>query len=130
MNPDSQQAQSAAVDQEQAIGAQDTAPISSAEKDARRAADDFGKTTKEAKLGMHVKVYSPFRDYYDGQAVSISAQNATGPFDILPRHHNFISLLNACELIIRTTGQGEQKIVISGGIMHVKADQVIVFLDV
>ncbi|HVV66818.1 MAG TPA: hypothetical protein VHB72_01950 [Candidatus Saccharimonadales bacterium] len=132
MNPpdDQQSVQSAAVDQQQAFDTQDTKPVSRTEKETRRAASDFDRSTKEANLSMHVKVYSPFRDYYDGQAVSISAQNATGPFDILPRHHNFISLLNACELIIRTTGQGEQKIVISGGIMHVKADEVIVFLDV
>lgn len=79
---------------------------------------------------MRVKVYSPFRDYYNGEAFSISAVNATGPFDILPKHHNFISLLSTSELIVRPTTGGEQKIVISGGIMHVKADQVIVFLDV
>lgn len=129
MKPDDE-SQSAAVDQQQAIETHDNAPVSKTEREERKAASDFGKTTKEAKLSMHVKVYSPFRDYYDGQAVSISAQNATGPFDILPRHHNFISLLNASELTIRTLEHGEQKIVISGGIMHVKADEVIVFLDV
>ncbi len=33
---------------------------------------------------MHVKVYSPFHVYFDGQAESITAENATGQFDILP----------------------------------------------
>ena len=79
---------------------------------------------------MRVKVYSPFNDYFEGQAFSVSAENATGPFDILPKHHNFISLLNACEMVVRTVAKGEQHIKISGGIMHVKADQVVVFLDV
>jgi len=83
-----------------------------------------------AKLSMHVRVYSPFREYYDGPAFSISAENATGPFDILPKHHNFISLLLPCDLILRTVSKGDQKIRISGGVMHVKADEVIVFLDV
>lgn len=79
---------------------------------------------------MKVKVYSPFHDYYDGEALSVSAENATGPFDILPRHHNFISLLTGSEIIIRPVGDKIQRILISGGLMHVKADQVIVFLDV
>ncbi|MDB5164291.1 MAG: atpC [Candidatus Saccharibacteria bacterium] len=78
---------------------------------------------------MHVKVYSPFKTYFDESADSISAVNATGPFDILPRHHNFMTLLSAGELIIRQ-GTVQHKIRISRGVMHVKANQVIVFLDV
>jgi len=78
---------------------------------------------------MHIKVYSPFQIFFDDNGFSISAANTTGPFDILPHHHNFITLLDACELSIQTL-QGEQRIRISGGLMHVKADNVVVFLDV
>ncbi len=78
---------------------------------------------------MHIKVYSPFKVYYDDEGDSISGQNATGPFDILPKHHNFMTLLSQGELIIRSF-RGDQKIRISGGLMHVKADQVTVFLDI
>ena len=78
---------------------------------------------------MHVKVYSPFQMYFNENAYSISGENVTGPFDILPRHHNFMTLLRPCELTIRKA-DGEQKIRILSGIMHVKADQVVVFLDV
>lgn len=86
---------------------------------------------KEGKPTMNVKVYSPFKVYYDEESYSISGVNATGPFDILPHHHNFMTLLNACELNIRpVNGRNEQKIRISGGLMHVKADKVTVFLDI
>lgn len=95
-----------------------------------QAAVDYSATKNAGKLSMAVKIHSPFHEYYDGAAFSVSAENATGPFDILPQHHNFISLLTPCELIIRTVNKGEQKIRISGGIMHVKADELIVFLDV
>ena len=78
---------------------------------------------------MHVKVYSPFKVYFDDLAFSISAENDTGPFDILPQHHNFMTLLNPCDIVIRTD-RGEQKIRITRGVMHVKADRVITFLDV
>jgi F0F1-type ATP synthase epsilon subunit len=78
---------------------------------------------------MQVKVHSPFKVYYEGVASSISAESATGPFDILPEHHNFITLLVPCDLVIRN-GKNEEVVAISGGIMHVKADDVIVFLDV
>lgn len=78
---------------------------------------------------MHIKVYSPFQVFFDEEAHSISAENDTGPFDVLPHHHNFITLLKAGELLIQTL-HGEQRIRISGGVMHVKSDRVIVFLDV
>ena len=86
---------------------------------------------KDGKPTMHIKVYSPFKTYYDEESYSISGENATGAFDILAHHHNFMSLLNPCELVIRpAVGTPEQKIRISGGLMHVKADKVTVFLDV
>lgn len=78
---------------------------------------------------MHIKVYSPFKVYFDEEGESISAVNATGPFDILPRHHKFMTLLLPCELIILSKNR-QEKIRISGGLMHVKADQVSVFLDI
>lgn len=79
---------------------------------------------------MHVKIYSPFRTYFNEPAYSISAVNDTGPFDILPRHHNFITLLQSGELVVQSEARGEVKIRISSGLMHVKADEITVFLDV
>lgn len=83
----------------------------------------------DVKPTMHIKVYSPFKVYFDQDGDSISAVNETGPFDILPRHHNFMTLINPCDLVIRQGGE-EKRFRISRGVMHVKADQVIVFLDV
>lgn len=83
----------------------------------------------DGKPAMALKIYSPFKVYYDDTAFSISAVNATGPFDILPKHHNFVSLLNACELAVQAPN-GNKRIRISGGLMHVQADNVRVFLDV
>lgn len=106
-------------------------PETELEQEQSQAAEEFAEQKHaDGDLNMDVKVHSPFKDYYDGPAFSISAVNATGPFDILPKHHNFITLLQPCDLMVRTVKKGDQKIRISGGIMHVKADKVIVFLDV
>jgi hypothetical protein len=129
MNPDEVSKQ-AAVDEQKVIGRDIPDAPTRTSTDQSRAVGEFSGAKHGTKLTMKVHVYSPARNYYDSTAFSISAQSATGPFDILPHHHNFISLLSACDLIIRPAIGGEQKIVISGGIMHVKADQVIVFLDV
>jgi len=99
------------------------------EKESAKAASEYS-SQNQSDQSMAVKVHSPFRDYYDGPAFSISAENETGPFDILPKHHNFITLLTPCDVVIRTVNKGDQKIRISGGIMHVKANRAVVFLDV
>ena len=89
------------------------------------------KPQKDGQPSMRIKVSSPFKTYFDEAGYSISGQNETGPFDILPHHHNFMTLLEPGELVIRPTrGDDEQHIRISGGLMHVKADKVTVFLDI
>jgi hypothetical protein len=120
------------VDEKKALDAPDVTKTETEKLEDKAAADYKDSKLSEASGDptMMVKIHSPFHDYYDGPAFSVSAENATGPFDILPQHHNFISLLLPCDLIVRTLGKGEQKIRISGGIMHVKADELIVFLDV
>ena len=77
----------------------------------------------------NVKVYSPFRVYYDGKAHNVSAENLTGPFDILPGHKNFMSLLTAGDIVVRSD-KGEERIKTDRGIMHVRANKVTIFLDV
>ncbi|MDQ3123551.1 MAG: hypothetical protein M3Q14_02625 [bacterium] len=86
-------------------------------------------TDDKGKPIMRVKIYSPFKSYFDDMAYSISAENHSGPFDILPRHHNFMTLIKPGELKI-VAPKGDQAIPINQGLMHVKADEIVVFLDV
>lgn len=87
-------------------------------------------TSNHGKPLMSVKVYAPFKVYFEGDALSVSAINESGPFDILPRHHNFLCMLVPCQLLVRTPDGGEKKIKIHRALMHVKADSVVVFMDV
>lgn len=81
------------------------------------------------KSTIEVKVYAPFKVYYEGAAYSLSAVNATGPFDILPKHHNFLCMLVPSTLKVQTP-DGEKVIKIARALLHVKADRVVVFMDV
>ncbi|HET9098022.1 MAG TPA: hypothetical protein VFN51_00210 [Candidatus Saccharimonadales bacterium] len=122
-----------AVEDKQALDTANESQEDKEEQQLQQAARDYQKSGKvDGKDVMHVKIYSPYRDYFDGQAFSLSAENLTGPFDILPRHHNFISLLTPCIVIVRSVKNQEKpvRIRISGGIIHVKSDEVMVFLDV
>jgi F0F1-type ATP synthase epsilon subunit len=83
-----------------------------------------------SNLELHVKIYAPFRTYFDDQANSLSARNRTGDFDILPHHKNFITLLIPGNIVVRKHGQPDFVLPITKAVMHVKADQATVFLDV
>lgn len=101
-------------------------PSKEEKKVAKKAKDEeFKKTTS-----VHVKVYSPFQTYYDDEAQSISAENKTGPFDVLAQHRNFITLLVSCELDIKSAKGGDKKIKINRAVMHVRRNDVTIFLDV
>ena len=81
------------------------------------------------KPTVSVKVYAPFKVYFEGEAYSVSAVNETGPFDVLPRHHNFLCMLVPCNLIVESPS-GPQSIKISRALLHVKENRVVVFMDV
>jgi F0F1-type ATP synthase epsilon subunit len=102
--------------------AEDEATPSVADEPAQATASD-GKPT------MAVKVYAPFQIYFEGDAYSVSAVNATGPFDILPRHHNFLCMLVPCALKIDAPS-GVKTVKVSRALMHVEANRVVVFMDV
>jgi F0F1-type ATP synthase epsilon subunit len=95
--------------------------------------DDGTQTPEEPqdskKPTMDVKIYAPFRMYFEGKAYSLSGLNESGPFDILPHHHNFICLLMPCDLVVRAPF-GNKVIRISRAFMHVKAEKIVVFVDV
>jgi F0F1-type ATP synthase epsilon subunit len=82
------------------------------------------------KPKMHVKVYAPFRTYFDGDAYSLSAVNRTGDFDILPHHKNFMSLLVPCTITVRSSAKSDFNLKVTRGVIHVKSDKTTVFLDV
>lgn len=101
-------------------------PAKKLTKEEKKAqAEEFKKTST-----VRLKVYSPFRVYYDDDAESVSAENATGPFDILAQHRNFITLLVPCEIDVKSSKTGNKKIKINRGVMHVRQNKVTVFLDV
>ncbi len=55
---------------------------------------------------LEVRVISPKDVIFTGFAKSVSSRNSMGKFDILPRHANFITLVNQQPItIIKSTGQ-------------------------
>ncbi len=78
---------------------------------------------------LNVQARAPFELYYEGKARSVSATNKVGRFDILPGHADFFSIINPGSVIIQTEDE-EIDIPISNGIVTVKDDQVLMFLNI
>jgi F0F1-type ATP synthase epsilon subunit len=104
--------------------------LDSSQDDPKKPDAIQGATLEASGTGrLRVKIAAPYNIYYDAEAESVSAENQTGPFDILKGHHNFMSLLTAGEIVVKNA-KGDQAFKISRGIMHVHSDTVKIFLDV
>lgn len=97
---------------------------------SEESAADQAPTATKGKPSVAVKVYAPFQVYFEGDAYSVSAVNDTGPFDILPHHKNFLCMLVPCNLVVQPVEGPAKTIKIHRALMHVKADRVVVFMDV
>lgn len=76
---------------------------------------------------LSVKVMSPTQTFYDGPAVSVSAVNKVGPFDVLANHANFFSLLTEGNIVVNT---GTQVLTFptSHGIIKVHSNKIALFI--
>jgi F0F1-type ATP synthase epsilon subunit len=81
------------------------------------------------KNRFNVKIFSPYETYYQGEAVSLSASNRTGPFDILAGHINFFSLLTGGTVVLNT-GFQQLEFQIARGVLRVSHNDVTLFADV
>jgi len=85
------------------------------------------KLTGEPQL--RARVLSPTQTLYDGPALSVSATNRVGPFDILANHANFFSLLTEGNIVVNT-GFQTYTFPIQHGIVKVKNNIVTLFIDI
>lgn len=51
---------------------------------------------------LHVRINTPEKLLWEGEARSVSSKNADGPFDILPMHANFITIVENEKILVRT----------------------------
>lgn len=53
------------------------------------------------KEKFKVSINSPDELIWEGMANSVSSKNSSGPFDILPEHANFITMIEGDPIIVR-----------------------------
>lgn len=58
-----------------------------------------------ASAVLHVRINSPEKIIWEGEAEWVSSENSEGKFDILPMHANFLSVIRKKPIVVRSSGK-------------------------
>jgi F-type H+-transporting ATPase subunit epsilon len=78
---------------------------------------------------LRVRVVSPERVVFEGEAASVVAPAWDGQVGILPSHAPMLALLGAGELSIDRPGGGSDSFHVAGGVLKVERNQVTVLTE-
>jgi F0F1-type ATP synthase epsilon subunit len=79
---------------------------------------------------LKVKVFSPYQTFFEGTAISLSALNQTGPFDVLAGHSNFFSVIKPGRVTVDTGFNNPVVIEIESGVLRVTDNTVTLYANV
>nr|WP_206767817.1 F0F1 ATP synthase subunit epsilon [Brevibacillus formosus] len=78
---------------------------------------------------MTVEVVTPERVVYSGQAEMVIARGLQGEIGIMPNHMPLVTPLKTAPVRIKTEGDKEVKMAVSGGFMEVRGDKVTILAE-
>lgn len=83
----------------------------------------------DRNLTLDVIILSSSKNYFLGKAKSVSSRNKLGPFDVLPLHENFISMLYDKVTVVDPAGK-KTVVACDQGILEVADNRVRVFIGI
>lgn len=78
---------------------------------------------------IHVRVVSPEKVVYEGDASALVAPAWDGKVGILPGHAPLLALLGAGELSVEVPGGGSKRYHVAGGVLKVESSQITVLTE-
>lgn len=66
---------------------------------------------------------------WEGEAIVVSSINSVGPFDVLPQHSNFISIIKN-RIVVTKPDKSKQEFNVGSGVMQVRENKVMIYLGV
>jgi len=79
---------------------------------------------------LHVRISKATNVVWEGEANSVSSINAEGPFDILPMHANFVTLIKGQLITVRDLDGNEQQFDFKQAVIYVENNQVKIYSDI
>lgn len=86
------------------------------------------KKSGKPKRKLKIKITAPFRMVYEGEASDITSEGQYGKGNVLQGDHNILGIIDPCTLVINAP-DGEKRITVTGGFLHVQGDNVTIYLD-
>ncbi|OGC99985.1 hypothetical protein A2701_00890 [Candidatus Amesbacteria bacterium RIFCSPHIGHO2_01_FULL_47_34] len=82
-----------------------------------------------SNMTLKVTVRSRQGLVFEGELGAVSSYNQKGPFDVLPLHTNFVTMISKRVVLHRADGKREE-IIVDNGVLLVEKNEVKVFLGV
>jgi F0F1-type ATP synthase epsilon subunit len=77
---------------------------------------------------IHVRINSPQKIIWEGDAEWVSSENSQGPFDILPMHANFVSIIENKDIKVKTAN-GVETYTFPRSVIYAHSNQVKIFTN-
>ena len=79
---------------------------------------------------MKLEILTPDKSLFAGKVRSLTVPGKKGSFMVLTNHAPIVSTLSKGDILITTQEYKEEKIPISGGVIEVKHNKIVVLADV
>ena len=87
------------------------------------------KTQLKPQDSLRVQILSAKGTLWEGDARAVSSVNSQGPFDLLPEHAHFISLVENNQIVIHTS-DGQQRFTFETAVVRLIDNVVTVYVDI
>lgn len=78
---------------------------------------------------LKVLIRSRSKNFFTGEVYSVSSKNEKGPFDVLPQHAQFVTLLTG-NIVLDKGLPTEKTIEVDKGVLNVLGDKIDVYVGV
>jgi len=78
---------------------------------------------------LHITIRNREKVIFDGDAIALSSVNSEGPFDVLPQHINFISIIKEY-ITIYKPDKSKQEYKLRIGLMKVNGNKIEIYVGI
>ncbi len=82
------------------------------------------------KNSLRIKILSPRKELFSGNARAVSSENSAGKFDILAEHGNFITLVQNKPITVRLLNKQVRTFAFPLAVIYARKNMVTIFTDI
>ena len=79
---------------------------------------------------LNVRISKATKVVWEGDATAVSSKNADGPFDVLPMHANFLTLIREVPIVVHLKDGTKETYQFKQAVMYVTDDKVKIYTEI